>query len=67
MAYKDNTVLAVIPARGGSKRIPHKNLKKINGVSLVGHAAMIAKSLSWIDKTILSTDDERMAGEDCLQ
>ena len=46
MAYKDNTVLAVIPARGGSKRIPHKNLKKINGVSLVGHAAIIAKSLS---------------------
>jgi CMP-N-acetylneuraminic acid synthetase len=63
MAYKDNTVLAVIPARGGSKRIPHKNLKKINGVSLVGHAAIIAKSLSWIDKIILSTDDERIAEE----
>jgi CMP-N-acetylneuraminic acid synthetase len=63
MAYKENTVLAVIPARGGSKRIPHKNLRKINGVSLVGHAARIAKSLSWIDKIILSTDDERIAEE----
>ena len=63
MAYKENTVLAVIPARGGSKRIPHKNLRKINGVSLIGHAAMIAKSLSWIDKIILSTDDERIAEE----
>jgi len=63
MAYKDNTVLAVIPARGGSKRIPHKNLQKIRGVSLVGHAAIIAKSLSWIDKIILSTDDERIAEE----
>ena len=63
MAYKGNTVLAVIPARGGSKRIPHKNLQKIRGVSLVGHAARIAKSLSWIDKIILSTDDERVAEE----
>jgi len=63
MAYKANTVLAVIPARGGSKRIPHKNLHKIRGVSLVGHAAMTAKSLPWIDKIILSTDDERIAGE----
>ena len=61
MAYKDNTVLTVIPARGGSKRIVHKNLQKIRGVSLVGRAAMIAKSLSWIDKIILSTDDERIA------
>ena len=63
MAYKDNTVLAVIPARGGSKRIPYKNLKKINGVSLVGHAAIIAKSLSWVDKIVLSTDDEMIAEE----
>ena len=63
MAYKDNTVLAVIPARGGSERIPHKNLHKIRGVSLVGHAAMTAKALSWIDKIILSTDDERIAEE----
>ena len=63
MAYKANTVLAVIPARGGSKRIPNKNLHKIKGVSLVGHAAIIAKSLSWIDKIILSTDDEKIAEE----
>jgi len=63
MAYKANTVLAVIPARGGSKRVPRKNMHKIKGVSLVGHAAIIAKSLSWIDKIILSTDDERIAEE----
>ena len=63
MAYKDNTVLAVIPARGGSKRIPHKNLQKIRGISLVGHAVKTVKSLSWIDKIILSTDDERIAEE----
>ena len=63
MAYKANTVLAVIPARGGSKRVLRKNLHKIKGVSLVGHAAIIAKSLSWIDKIILSTDDEKIAEE----
>ncbi len=56
-------ILAVVPARGGSKSIPRKNLKKICGKSLIHHAADICKSLPWIDMAILSTDDEEMAAE----
>ena len=63
MAYEGFKILAVIPARGGSKGIPRKNLCKINGISLVGHAVKVAQSLKWIDRTVLSTDDEEIAGE----
>jgi len=63
MSYKGFKILAVIPARGGSKGIPRKNLCQIAGVSLVGHAAKVAQSLEWIDRTVLSTDDEEIAEE----
>ncbi len=63
MSYKGYKILAVIPARGGSKSIPRKNLCQIAGVSLVGHAAEVAKALEWIDRTVLSTDDEEIARE----
>jgi CMP-N-acetylneuraminic acid synthetase len=63
MSYKGFKILAVIPARGGSKGIPRKNLRKIAGTSLVGHAAKIARSLKWIDRVILSTDDAEIAAE----
>ena len=56
-------VLAVVPARGGSQGIIKKNLKKINGVSLIGHVGEVVKELSWVDKTIISTDDQAMADE----
>lgn len=63
MAYKNFKILAVIPARGGSKGIPRKNLCQIAGISLVGHAVKVAQSLDWIDRTVLSTDDEEIARE----
>ena len=56
-----NKVLAVIPARGGSKGIPRKNIKKFNKKPLIAHT--IEKSLKCrsIDKTIVSTDDLEIA------
>ena len=63
MSYKGKKILAVIPARGGSKSIPHKNLRKINGVSLVGLAVSIAKMTGWIDSIIVSTDSKEIADE----
>ena len=63
MVYKDQTILAVVPARGGSKSIPRKNLCKVCGVSLVGRAAQIASSIEWIDHRIISTDDKEIAKE----
>jgi CMP-N-acetylneuraminic acid synthetase len=56
-------VLAVVPARGGSKGIPRKNLRTVGGVSLVGRAACVLAALPWIDAAVLSTDDDEIAEE----
>ena len=63
MAFEGHTVLAVVPARGGSKTIPRKNLAKVGGLSLVARAAQITKSIDWLDAAILSTDNEEIAQE----
>lgn len=49
-------ILAVIPARGGSKGIKLKNLLKIDNISLVGRACMVANKLKIIDRVVISTD-----------
>ena len=56
-----NHILAIIPARGGSKRVPRKNLKLINGIPLVGHAINHAKDSKYINNIIVSTDDAEIA------
>jgi CMP-N,N'-diacetyllegionaminic acid synthase len=54
-------VLAVIPARGGSKGIKDKNLKSFMGMPLVCHALQCALSISVIDRIIVSTDSLEIA------
>jgi CMP-N-acetylneuraminic acid synthetase len=63
MALHGKNILAVIPARGGSKGIPRKNLCKVGGKSLVERAANVARALPWLDAAVLSTDDEEIAEE----
>lgn len=63
MSIEGKKVLAVIPARGGSKSIPRKNLCIVGGISLVGRAADIAAMIPWLDARIISTDDEEIARE----
>lgn len=63
MSLNDLNILAVVPARGGSKGIPGKNLKKLAGLSLIAHASRVIGSLGWIDAAILSTDDLEIAEE----
>jgi len=63
VAWAGRTVLAVVPARGGSKGIPRKNLRQVGGLSLIARAARTARALGWIDRAILTTDDEEMAEE----
>ena len=55
------TILAVIPARGGSKGIPLKNLRKINGIPIVEMAAKSASDIDFIDRIVVSTDDDKIA------
>ena len=49
-------IIAIIPARSGSKSIKNKNLKKIKGVSLLVRAIKFAKKIKIIDKVIVTTD-----------
>lgn len=56
-------VLAVVPARVGSKGIPGKNMKRLGGLTLVGRATRLAVAQPWIDQTIVSTDDADIAAE----
>jgi CMP-N-acetylneuraminic acid synthetase len=57
------SILAVIPARGGSKSIKGKNLCKIGENSLVAIAAQLVNNLDFVDAKILSTDDLDIAAE----
>ena len=63
MSYLDKNILAIIPARGGSKGIYKKNLVKLDGLSLIARAAKICSDLDWIDYSIISSDDEDMIKE----
>lgn len=50
-------VTAIIPARGGSKGIPRKNLYRVGGITLVERAIRLAKACCSVDKVYVSTDD----------
>src|SRR3989344_6984464 len=54
-------VLAVIPARGGSKGIPKKNIKLLAEKPLIAYPIELAKSIPEISKVIVSTDSEEIA------
>jgi N-acylneuraminate cytidylyltransferase len=53
-------VLAIIPARGGSKGIPRKNLAELLGKPLVAHSIAHALAAKRVTRTIVSTDDEEI-------
>ncbi len=59
--YNQHRILAVVPARGGSKGLPGKNLRSVAGLPLVGHAAGVANAVTSIDRAVVSTDSEEIA------
>ena len=61
--YKKKSILAIVPARGGSKGIKNKNLKKINKITLVGHTGLFLNKISYVDKKIVSTDSIKIKKE----
>lgn len=54
-------ILALIPARGGSKGIPRKNIRSFAGYPLIAWSIAAAKQASCVTRVILSTDDEEIA------
>ena len=53
-------VLAVIPARGGSKGVPRKNVRLLGGKPLIAWSVLAAKGSRYIDRIIMSSDDEEI-------
>ena len=54
-------MLAIIPARGGSKGLPGKNLRPLAGLPLIAHSVRLAQLCPEIDRCIVSTDSEEIA------
>ncbi|XDD51524.1 acylneuraminate cytidylyltransferase family protein [Leptospira sp. WS92.C1] len=54
-------MLAIIPARGGSKGLPGKNIRPLLGKALIGYTVEAAKKAKEVTKVIISTDDEEIA------
>ena len=55
------STFAIIPARGGSKRLPRKNIKSFCGFPLIFYSISMAKDCDFIDEVIVSTDDAEIA------
>ena len=58
---RKKTVLAIIPARGGSKGIPRKNIRPLCGKPLIGYTIETALKSKTIDHVVVSTEDEEIA------
>jgi pseudaminic acid cytidylyltransferase len=57
----NNNTICVIPARGGSKRIPNKNIKNFFGKPLLSYSIEVAKRSKLFDKIIVSTDSQEIS------
>ena len=56
-----NKIIAIIPSRGGSKGLPRKNIRLIAGKPLIAWTIEKAKKSKYIDKVVVSTEDEEIA------
>jgi len=61
--YNGKRILAVVPARGGSKGVPLKNLRKVCGRSLVAWVGEVIQHVACLDRVVVSTDHEGIARE----
>ena len=58
--YKDKTFLAIVPARGGSKRLPRKNILDLNGKPLIAWSIESGLKSRYIDEVMATTDDNEI-------
>lgn len=61
--YKNYKIIALVPARGGSKGIKLKNLKKINDQTLIEITSNFIDELNYVDEKVLSTDHKKIIRE----
>ena len=61
MSYHGLKILAVIPARGGSKRVPRKNIRQLGGRPLIAYTIDAARGASRLTECVVSTDDDEIA------
>jgi CMP-N,N'-diacetyllegionaminic acid synthase len=59
--YRGKRILAIVPARGGSRAVPLKNIHKLAGVPLLLHVATVVQAVREIDRTVVSTDHDDIA------
>lgn len=59
--YHGKKIIGIITARGGSKGIPRKNIKKLLGKPLIAHTILAAKGSKHLTRCIVSTEDEEIA------
>ena len=59
--FNNNKILVVIPARGGSKGIPRKNIRLLNKKPLISYSINIAKFSEYVDDVVVTTDDSEIA------
>ena len=59
--YNNNKILVVIPARGGSKRIPRKNTRLLADKPLIVYSIEMAQSSDYVDDVVVSTDDSEIS------
>ncbi len=58
--YADKTFVAIVPARGGSKRLPRKNILYLNGKPLIAYSIEAGLKSKYIDKVVVSSDDKEI-------
>lgn len=63
MIHSRPKVIALIPARGGSKGVPNKNIRPLGDFPLIAYSVVAAKACETIDRVLVSTDSPRIAEE----
>ena len=59
--YKNKKIISIIPARGGSKRLPRKNILPLAGKPVIAYSIEQSLNSKYIDRTIVSTEDKEIA------
>ena len=61
--FLNRKILALIPARGGSKGIKFKNLRKVNKISLLAHTSKFIDRCKFFDDKIVTTESKKIMNE----